>query len=125
MKRYNFCFSLLALFFNAMTFCVVDEKNYVTLFTKENLVRYYLAKELGKKDERTKDLFMHIINPLLIKFIKRSLPVFSAERLSKMNIKQLAYIRLPEKSKIPGHWFCFDDRVPKAKESSSLRQIKS
>ena len=125
MKRYNFGFFSSALFFNAMTLCVIGEKNYLTLFTKEDLVRYCLAKELGEKDARTKDLFMYIINPLLIKFVNRSFPVFTAERLSKMNIKQLTYIRLPEKSKIPGHWFCFDNRVTKAEEPSSLRQIKS
>jgi hypothetical protein len=106
MKRYIFSFSLSVLFFSAPTFGMVDEAYYLTIFTKEDVAKYWLMKQLYLQDMVKKDIIELRINPLLASMKDKHIERRSD--LRRMNINKFAYVTMDEGSPVRGHYFAFD-----------------
>lgn len=113
MKRYVLCFSLLVCFFNSVILADVHPGYDLTVISKDDVAKFWLAKKIAKKfgykeDEKNK---AHInINTFLFKQLRKLR--ISASNMSKMDTSKMIFFKTGINSPVYGHYFSFYD-VPK------------
>jgi hypothetical protein len=106
MKRYIFSFSLPLLLVSATIFGRNDEAYFLTIFTKEDVAKHWLVKQLHLQDSAKKDVVEGKINLLLASMKDKHIKCWS--ELRRMNINRFACVRMGKDSPAYGHYFAFD-----------------
>lgn len=104
MKRFIFTFSFLVLFFTPIIFCISDKTYMVTIFNKEDVIKYLLIKQAITE---CPDKVVNHINSLLVGLKPYSYMFHSAIINSGLSKFKFDYAFAPKNSSVSLHRFIF------------------